>query len=707
MTLHAQHSAPVGRLRNGMGAFPDLRPFRVLAFIMAILPAAAFAVLDPPALRCASVNVAGDVALTWTVPADPGGEFDHYEVFWATDIAGPYVALPLINTYGQTSLFHAGAGANAGPIFYYMITVSTGPTPNTSVPSDTVATLFLQVFQSTPLGSANLSWNANALPPTAIDEFSIWMEYPVGTWSLLAEVSGSTFAYQHVIAICEDSLTFRVGYTDLAGCTSFSNRDGEVFRDVTPPSVPVMTAVTVDPATGLSTLSWSPSSQSDTDGYIIVLSTPGGGVIIDTVFGQFNTNYQWAASLPGEGPESFTLAAFDTCLVGIPPSPNTSATGTVHATMHLTTTYDQCAGEITLGWTPYGGWTTGVHRVFGQVDGGAWTLLAVLPGTQTSYVHTVQPLRTYCYRVQADREPAGVSSLSNTACFFTDYPVASGSNYLRTVTVTGPSSIRLVDSTGTGAAVSSYRITRSANGAPFEDIAVLPGSAGPVFVYDDVGVDPSSVGYRYQVFVQDACGQPAASSNIGGNMVLRAVPELSGSVRVSWNGYATWAGSTTSHLLYRSVDDGPFELIATLPPDPWTYVDEGPQLLTASTGRFCYYIQAVEGGNPSGINATSESNVACAIQEELVYIPNAMVIGGVNNLFGPVLSYADVTEYRFSILNRWGQIIWTTEDPDEWWNGIVGSDHVQQGIYAYYCAFRNGAGRQVVRNGTVTVLKAD
>jgi hypothetical protein len=155
------------------------------------------------------------------------------------------------------------------------------------------------------------------------------------------------------------------------------------------------------------------------------------------------------------------------------------------------------------------------------------------------------------------------------------------------------------------------------------------------------------------------------------------------------------------------VDEGPFELIATLPPDPWTYVDQGSQMLTASTGRFCYYVQAVEGGNPSGINATSESNVACAIQEELVYIPNAMVIGGVNNLFGPALSYADVTDYQFSILNRWGQIVWTTEDPDEWWNGIVGSEYVPQGIYAYYCAFRNGAGRQVVRNGTVTVLRAD
>lgn len=678
----------------------------IAVLLLGIGPLFAMAVLDPPTLRCASVNVAGDVTLTWTVPADPGGEFLEYQVFWSNALAGPYAALPPVPVYATSTAFHAGAGANSGPVFYYMTTVSSGPLPNTSIPSDTVATLFLQVFQSAPLGSANLSWNASSLPASVIDEFSVWLEYPVGTWSLLDEVSGSTFAYQHVVSICEDSLTFRVGVTDLNGCTSFSNRDGEVFRDVTPPSVPVLTAVSVDPVTGLSTITWSPSPQADTDGYIIVLSTPGGGVIIDTVFGQNNTSFQWSASLPGEGSEAFTVAAFDTCLVGDPPSPNTSATGPVHATMYATTTYDRCASEITLNWTPYVGWVTGSHQVLVSVNGGAWGVLANLPGTERTFIHPVQPERTYCYRVRAIKDQSTVSSLSNTTCRFTDYPVAAGSNYLRTVTVSAGQDIQVVDSTAAGAQVSAYIIERSANGAAFQTVATLPGALGPVFTWTDTEVDPATVGYRYRVQVLDSCGTLATTSNMGANIVLRAGPELNGTNRLTWNGYAEWAGAPVAYNMYRSIDNGPFLLLASLPPDPWEYVDN-VQMFTGTAGRFCYYVQAVEAGNPSGINATSESNIACAVQEELVYIPNAMVIGGVNHLFGPVLSYADVSEYQFSILNRWGQIIWTTHDPAEFWDGIVGSDHVQQGIYAYYCAFRTGAGRQVVRNGTVTVLKAD
>jgi hypothetical protein len=91
------------------------------------------------------------------------------------------------------------------------------------------------------------------------------------------------------------------GLADANGCVSFSNRDGEVFNDVTPPSVPVITAVSVDSTNGLSTLSWTPSPQADTDGYIIVYNGPGGAVIIDTVFGQFNNTYQWPDSWPFGG----------------------------------------------------------------------------------------------------------------------------------------------------------------------------------------------------------------------------------------------------------------------------------------------------------------------------------------------------------------------------------------------------------------------
>jgi hypothetical protein len=676
----------------------------VLLALLFVLHAAQAVVLDPPVVHCASVDVAGGVTLTWSPPADPGGDFLRYEIYRANDAAGPFAQVATVPVYGQTTFLDLAANANGGARFYYLLTVSTSPPPNTSESSDTLSTLFLEVFQSAPLGSANLAWNAPAPSAGAVPQFTVWMEYPVGNWEQIAEVPTTNFSYQHVITVCEDSLTFRIGLADAQGCVSFSNLDGEIFADVTPPTAPFINTVSVDTLTGQATISWEPSPEGDTDGYIILLVTPGGGILIDTIYGQNNTEYTWDLSTADLSPESFTVAAFDTCQVGVPPSPNTSATRPAHTSMHLSNTYDRCSSQVFLTWTPYVGWPVGAQRVYVSTNGGPWALLTTLAGTAGSYVHQAQPFRTYCYAVRADELEGQRHSLSNKSCRATLYPAAPSFNYLRTVTVSGPSAITIVDSVDMSASARRYVLERSDAGGPYEEIAVLPGTSGPVITFVDEDVDPSRVGYRYRMLVEDSCGAEAVVSNVGGNIVLRATPELQGRNVLNWNGYASWAGITGSHHIHRSVSDEPYDLFAVVPEQPWTFADE-VQDLTGSTGRFCYRVEARETGNPSGINAISVSNVSCAVQEDLVFIPNAFTVGGLNPIFKPVLSYVDVSQYELGIINRWGQVVWTSNDPERGWDGIIGSGFAQTGVYGYYCTFKNGAGRRFEKRGTVTLLK--
>ena len=209
-----QHRAPAVRLKHmvfpaALLCRPVLRVIVLLVLVAAARPAMAV-ILDPPAIQCASVDLAGNVTLTWSVPPDPGGDFDRYEIFWATTIAGPFALLATVNNYAQTTFLHAPAGGDNGPRFYYMTTVSSAPPPNTSEPGDTVSTLFLEVFQSVPPGSANIAWNAPAMPAGSASVFNVWMEYPLGNWEVIATVPTTSFSYQHLISICEDSLTFRV-----------------------------------------------------------------------------------------------------------------------------------------------------------------------------------------------------------------------------------------------------------------------------------------------------------------------------------------------------------------------------------------------------------------------------------------------------------------------------------------------------------------
>ncbi|MCB9170756.1 MAG: gliding motility-associated C-terminal domain-containing protein [Flavobacteriales bacterium] len=665
-------------------------------------------VLDPPALRCASVNVAGDVTLNWTVPADPNGDFDHYEIYQAPSLGGPFGPAFTVNVYGQTSQLLLGAGADSGPQYFYIVTVSSGPPPNASVPSDTLSSLYLQVTQSIPLGSAVLDWTPQHVPPltTAGSSYSIWMEYPIGAWQQVGQVSNTTFHYEHVISICEDSLTFRVGLGNALGCTSFSSRDGDVFADVTPPSSPIMVNVSVDTLTNMATLDWGASPEGDTDAYIILLTNGSSSTILDTIYGQNNTTYTYLLSQAADMAESFTVAAFDTCWSGMPPSPNTSPTLASHSTVHVSTEYDRCGGDITVQWTPYAGWEVQAYQVFAQEGGGAVYLLGTFNANQFSTVqHGVAPFTTYCYVVKALKQGGGTSSLSNKQCQITDYPPVPLWNYIRTATVLADDHIQVVDSVDLSAVARRYRLERSTNGGSWTQIATRSGGSVNTgsFVFDDHDVQANERSYSYRVIVDDSCGTQSAISDTATTILLRAQADLEGFNELQWNGYRDWAGQVSGYTIYRSIGDDPLTPIAVNAAGEWTFTDDVRDL-TMTNGRFCYYVEANEVGNPSGIDAASRSNSVCAVQQEEFWLPNAFIIGGANNTFKPVTAYTDLRAYEFIIYNRWGQEIWSTNDPGEAWKGTVRGSYVPQGVYAYYCAFENGAGRHFEKRGTVTCL---
>ena len=663
-------------------------------------------ILDPPALHCASVNLVGDVTLTWTAPPDPNGDFQEYQLYYDGGLG--FALLTTIPVYGTTSYYHAGANADSSPQCYYLTTVSTSAPPNTSVPSDTLCTIFLTVGQSAPLGSAVLDWTPQHVPPiaSASANYSIWMEYPQGTWSQVAAVGNTVLHYEHVIDICDDSLTFRIGLVDALGCVSFSNLAGDVFADATPPSVPVMQTVSVDSLTCLTTVTWSPSPEADTDGYILVLVTAGGSIVIDTVWGGSSSTFIWPFSGPCSGPESWTVAAFDTCYTGNPASPNTSATGTAHTTVFAFNDYDACLAEIEVGWTQYVGWDVASYELHAQVNGGPWFLLSIHGPNDFSTVHSgVDPFKTYCYVVKA-RESGGTrTSLSNKTCVTTSYPGLPAFNYLSNATVITQNEVLVTDEVDMSAEVKRYHLERSRNGLPFEVVQSIPGNGGPTISFTDTEVETSERSYRYRIVVEDSCGTITLTSNEGNTIHLTAEAGLDGVNHLRWNGYVGWAGVPSGFNIYRSIGGGPYAFLASNPPSQAELFDDVGDLF-GSNGRFCYYVESIEAGNPSGVNATSVSNVACAVQQEQFWVPNAFIAGGANELFIPVTAYTDIAGYEFTIFNRWGQPIWTTSDRYEPWDGRMNGDYVPQGVYAWYCTFRNGGGQQFTERGTVAFLYA-
>ncbi len=94
----------------------------------------------------------------------------------------------------------------------------------------------------------------------------------------------------------------------------------------------------------------------------------------------------------------------------------------------------------------------------------------------------------------------------------------------------------------------------------------------------------------------------------------------------------------------------------------------------------------------------------------LGYIPNAFTPDGdgINDVFMPVLSEIKADGFSMQIFNRWGELIYETNDPDEGWNGITNmGEPAPAGMYVYKIkaatAFVHG--RNIDETGRITVLR--
>jgi gliding motility-associated-like protein len=87
------------------------------------------------------------------------------------------------------------------------------------------------------------------------------------------------------------------------------------------------------------------------------------------------------------------------------------------------------------------------------------------------------------------------------------------------------------------------------------------------------------------------------------------------------------------------------------------------------------------------------------------YIPNAFTPNndGFNDKLESVVIGA--VEFEMLIYNRWGQIVFKSENPSQFWDGTVNGNPCPEGVYAYRIKFkgRKTANRQ--DKGVVLLLR--
>jgi gliding motility-associated-like protein len=658
-------------------------------------------IVDPPSIRCVSVEPSGDVTLNWIVPPDPDVFFNLYQIFHSTNPAGPYNLLVSLPTYVTDTYTHIGANGQNVVNYYYIRTMSGCTGFASSTPSDSIASIKLTVTNVS--GVANLNWNPIHVPdlPTSLGIYNVYKEYPAGSWNLLNTTTDLSLL--DTITVCKYTINYRVEIGDQSGCTSISSVDGDLFQDLTPPAVPAIDSVSVDRVTGNVYLSWNANPSGDTQGYTIYKFNGVSWDSLATVTGINSTTWINMLSNANNAPETYAIAAFDSC-------GNISVLSLPHNTIHLIAKLDKCARAGVLNFNPYINMAGGVnlYHIYFTENGGPVTYAGSVGPATTTFIHkNLTAFSDYCYFIQAANPTAFLTSSSNESCIFADLLVDPLYNYLKVVTVPGKDKAYLESHLDTLADVSGYKILRSAtlNGI-FQQIAFIPAPANAVLSFSDPSVLTSMASHYYKIVVVDSCGIDKLVSNISRTIHLSTTALENLTNVLQWNDYFDWLGNVDYYNIYRKVD-GYWESnpIATVPFGTSSYTDDVSEYYT-SDAEFCYYIEAKEGvGNMYGFTETSLSNEACILQPAKLYTPNAFTPSGRNPVFYPVKIFIDVNSYTFRVFDRWGQNLFETHDPREGWNGKLKGEELPQGVYVYHVTFNGADGKEFKRRGTITLVK--
>ena len=123
-------------------------------------------------------------------------------------------------------------------------------------------------------------------------------------------------------------------------------------------------------------------------------------------------------------------------------------------------------------------------------------------------------------------------------------------------------------------------------------------------------------------------------------------------------------------------------------------------------------------GNQVNITLIASNEGGCAdtayltlevVEDLLFFVPNAFTPDGdkFNQTFSPVFTTGyDARTYNFQVYNRWGELIFESNDPEIGWDGSYQNKLAQQGTYIWKLSFKSSSSDlKISKSGTLQLLK--
>lgn len=515
-----------------------------------------------------------------------------------------------------------------------------------------------------------------------------------GGYTLLTSFSNpATNTYTHNLGAGSSQNWYYYLVQDCSGVISPAT---DTLDDL-PPASPLMTLATVQ--NGVVSLFWQPSPSPEAVGYVILLENPvnsGFFINIDTVYNGIFTYTDYTGGTPDIQPERYCVAAIDDCgEVGL--------RSNLHQTMYLAQSVEPCDRTVTFTWNEYADWQYTTDRQIVFLDG---LPVDTFPAGVNSVTYQVQDDMPICCEIHSYESVTDSFSVSNELCFTPAVNREIDFLYLDKVSVDAVAQqIQTAGEADNNADYQSAVLQYSYDGTTFYDANDLLPSV-PIFDVQRAEIKYDSGQVFHRVKGQDLCGNVVYSDTVA-TIFLQAALLQNFSNQLYWTEYKGEHILVSGYRVWKTTSNGVKTLLATVQSDEMSFVDQ-LDISTELDGNICYEVEAIAYNPALGatVNKNSFSNTRCVQRNALLHFPNAInPQSGTNGVFKPIAVFGSWGTFEMQIYNRWGALIFSTNNINDGWNGSFNEAQVQSGVYSWTATYTQPDGTVENYKGFVTVVR--
>ncbi len=231
---------------------------------------------------------------------------------------------------------------------------------------------------------------------------------------------------------------------------------------------------------------------------------------------------------------------------------------------------------------------------------------------------------------------------------------------------------------------------RAENGSTdFKEVAIKDNT----LTFKDETVNPAAQSYCYKIQYENACGNRSEPTEPICSIRLYSKTNST----VDWTAESPFLTPVNSYFLEILDEQG--SLVTQVPLGGNTSFN--PDTYNPDQQLFRYQILTYNQNRTQ----LSYSNSYVFTRDAIVFIPDAFSPNGdnVNDTFAPKGQFVDKS--RLIVYNRWGQVLFETDNALQGWDGSINGQPAVEGTYVYRLEITDSVGKNFVKTGTLLLAR--